>query len=126
MHRALTILLHVRNAQSTLADTAEQVLDMAAEVSERFEVLIIDDASTDATIEVARELCRRYPQVRLVRHRKPVGAEAAVRLASAQIRGEVLCARGDRRPTLQPAFAKARPARPNYLGRVRSFTSEDW
>jgi glycosyltransferase involved in cell wall biosynthesis len=124
LQRALTILLPVRNAQSTLADTVRRVLDMAADVSERFEVLIIDDASSDATSEVAHDLCRHYPQIRLLRNRKPLGEDDAVRLVLAQARGEVVCVRGGLPTAFEAISLKAPPARPNFLDRARAFVRE--
>ena len=50
MNRSLTVLLPVRDAQSTLAATVAQVLEMASDLNERFELLIIDDGSSDATM----------------------------------------------------------------------------
>jgi hypothetical protein len=124
LKRALTILLPVRNAQSTLADTVGRVLDMAADVSEQFEILIIDDASADATNEVAHDLCRHYPQIRLLRHKKPLGEDAAVRAISAQIRGEVVCVRDAQPLTFETIPLKAPPSRPNFLHRSRTFVRE--
>lgn len=150
MQRPLTILLPVRNVQSTLADTVGQVLDLAADTSERFEVLIIDDASTDATCEVVHELRSRYPQIRVISHKKPLGEEMALRLASSQIRGEVARVRPGRCPVLEPIFTgetreapldsddaswalsakaaaailKTPPARPNFLDRSRTFARD--
>jgi glycosyltransferase involved in cell wall biosynthesis len=124
LQRALTILLPVRNVQSTLADTVKRVLDMAADVSERFEVLIIDDASSDATSEVAHELCRHYPQIRLLRHKKPLGEDAAVRSVLVQTRGEVVCVRGGQTPAFESISLKAPPSRPNFLDRTRTFARE--
>jgi glycosyltransferase involved in cell wall biosynthesis len=149
LQRPLTILLPVRNAQSTLADTVGQLLDLAADMSERFEILIIDDASTDATSEVVHDLRTRYPQIRIITCKKPLGEEAAVRLVSAQIRGEVARVRPGRHLVLEPIFAsdnadtplvavascdisakagpdslKTPPARPNFLGRSRNFARD--
>ncbi len=97
---------------------------MAADVSERFEVLIIDDASSDATSEVAHDLCRNYPQIRLLRHKKPMGEDAAVRSISAQIRGEVVCVREGQPSAFESVSLNAPPARPNFLGRARTLARE--
>jgi hypothetical protein len=48
-------------------------------LTHRFEVLVVDDASSDHTVELARELACQYPQLRLIRHRQPLGADAAVK-----------------------------------------------
>ena len=124
LNRSLTVLLPVRDAQSTLASTVTQVLDMASDLSELFELLIIDDGSTDATMEVARELSRRYPQIRTVRHSQPLGEESALRAAFAQSRGDVVLVRGQRRLTFERLAWSSQPVRPNYLSRTRTFARE--
>jgi len=124
LKRALTILLPVRNAESTLVDSVVKVLDAAADTGEKFTVLIIDDASIDSTSELAYDLCRRYPQVRTLRLRRPVGEDAALRWALAQTRGEVVCVRAGCPPIFEPISAKTPLARPNYLDRAKTLASE--
>src|SRR5271157_3259464 len=119
LNRSLTVVLPVRDAQSTLAATVTQVLEMASDLSERFELLIIDDGSSDATSEVALELSRHYPQVRTLRHNKPLGEEAALRAAFAQSPGDVIFVRGQQRLTFERLSWASQPVRPNYLGRSR-------
>jgi cellulose synthase/poly-beta-1,6-N-acetylglucosamine synthase-like glycosyltransferase len=115
---SFTILLPVQDVQATLADTVAEVLEMASDIRGRFELLIIDDGSTDATGEVADELCRHYPQVRVIHHGRPLGREAALRSGLSQSRGQVLIVRGDRRPVFERIHPAGAPARPNYLGRA--------
>lgn len=90
MERSLTVLLPVHNAQSTLGDTVLEILEVVSDLTERFEVVIIDDGSADATSEVAHELTERYPQVRAVRHGKSLGREAAIRTGVQQSSGEII------------------------------------
>ena len=124
MNRSLTVLLPVRDVQSTLAATVAQVLEMASDLNERFELLIIDDGSSDATNEVAQELSRHYPQIRMIRHDKPLGEEAALRSGLAQSRGDVVFVRGGPRPTFERISWASQPVRPNYLGRARTLARE--
>ncbi len=124
LNRSLTVLLPVRDAQSTLAATVTEILEMASDLSERFELLIIDDGSSDATSEIAHELSRRYPQIRTLRHDKPLGEEAALRAGLAQSRGDVVFVRGGQRPSFERLSWASQPVRPNYLGRARTFARE--
>ena len=124
MNRSLTILLPVRDAQSTLAATVTEILEMASDLSECFELLIIDDGSTDATSDVARELSRHYPQIRTLRHAKPLGQDAALRAGLSQSRGDVVAARGGKPPSFERLSWSSQPVRPNYLGRTRTFARE--
>ena len=128
MQRSLSVLLPVKNAQSTLNNAVHEILDVMTDSGDRFEVLIIDDGSTDATSEVAHELTRHYPQIRLVRHGKSRGRDAAIRSGLERSQGEVVMLRDDElgfsileRPSRTPSNASSRPARPNYLSRVKKF-----
>lgn len=67
MKPSLCVLLPVRNVQSALADQVSHLLEVVAEITTSFELLIVDNASTDATYEVASDLSRSYPQVSLLR-----------------------------------------------------------
>ena len=75
---SISVILPVRNAQATLLQEVSQMLDVLPDVAARFELILVDDASTDRTEEVACELTRTYPQVRFVRHHDSRGNRAAV------------------------------------------------
>jgi len=90
VHRSVTVLLPVYNAQSTLLGRAIRALDMASELGEQFELVIVDDGSTDYTSEVAFELARDYPQIHAVRHGRRLGREAAIRSGLERSHGEVV------------------------------------
>ena len=88
VQRLLSVLLPVKDAQATLAASVHEILDVATDSGEQFELLIIDDGSTDATSEVAHELTRHYPQIRVVRHGTSLGREAAIRTGLQRSQGE--------------------------------------
>ncbi len=126
--RSLSVLLPVRNAQATLNSAVHEILDVMTDSGDRFEVVIIDDGSSDATSEVAHDLSRHYPQIRFVRHGISRGREAAIRTGLERSRGEVVMLRDDQsgfsileRPGRASGHVSSRPARPNYLSRVKAF-----
>lgn len=143
MERSLTILLPVRNNQAALAASVQRLLDALAEQPGQFELIVIDDGSTDATIEVADELARKYPQVSALRHAYPLGQEAAIQTGLQLATGDLVLVhdrggmrRIDRESPLtgprslgDPALranrsnsARRRASRPNYRSRSQNRT----
>ncbi|MDZ7616746.1 MAG: glycosyltransferase [Patescibacteria group bacterium] len=90
MERSLSLLLPVRDAQATLSQTVHRILEVASELTDQLELVIIDDGSTDATSEVAAELERNYPQVRSVRHGTPRGERESLQSGLRVSRGKVV------------------------------------
>ena len=120
MDRSLTILLPVENAQSSLSRTVVELVEVAAELTSRFELLIIDDGSIDETEEVAHSLAQNYPQVRSFSHRTPRGYAAAIQTGLRAASGEVVLAREKncRAPCDQIHLLwKATESHPMILGR---------
>lgn len=90
----LSILLPVRNAQAILQTNVQRLLDVLPELSGRFEVLIVDDGSTDATCEIADELARAFPQIKVARQTIAIGWAASVAKHASQATGEFLMIHG--------------------------------
>jgi cellulose synthase/poly-beta-1,6-N-acetylglucosamine synthase-like glycosyltransferase len=76
---SVSIFVPVCNAQSDLETQVERILDLLPEVTSQFDVLIIDDGSTDETAEIARNLAARYPQVEAIRLETSLGVDEAIR-----------------------------------------------
>jgi cellulose synthase/poly-beta-1,6-N-acetylglucosamine synthase-like glycosyltransferase len=90
VERSLSVLLPVRNVQSILAATVAELLEIVGDLTRDFEVLILDDGSIDATIEVADELGVMYPQVVTQRHAAPLGRTASLQSGLARTSGDTL------------------------------------
>jgi hypothetical protein len=87
---SLSLLLPVHNSQSTLHAAVQRVVEILPDLTNRFEVLITDDGSTDATCEVAYDLARDFPQIRVSRHARSIGWAATVAEKVAEARGDFL------------------------------------
>jgi glycosyltransferase involved in cell wall biosynthesis len=87
---SLSIVLPVHNAEKTLAVKVAQLLDILPDLTTNFEILVINDGSTDHTDEVAYEIAREYPQVQVTRHEKRLGQRGVIETGLAETSGEIL------------------------------------
>jgi glycosyltransferase involved in cell wall biosynthesis len=88
LSRSLSLILPVFNSQSSLSATLAELLDLLPELTSRFEVQLIDDGSLDTTMELAAELVRQYPQVRLLAHPAKLGMRICVETGMRHSAGE--------------------------------------
>lgn len=70
----LTVVVPARNAASTIGEQLAALVEQAP--AEHAEIIVVDNASTDATAAVVEQFRRRAPFVRLIRCEVP-GANAA-------------------------------------------------
>lgn len=80
-----SIVIPAYNAADTIGRAVASAL---AQTESRIEVLVVDDASTDATAATAASLAARDPRVRLVRHSVNRGPAAARNCGLAHARGD--------------------------------------
>jgi glycosyltransferase involved in cell wall biosynthesis len=132
VQRSLSVLLPVKNAQATLNRSVHEILEVMTDSSERFELLIIDDGSTDATGEVAQELTRHYPQIKVIHQGQSRGREAAIRTGLERSKGDLVMLRDDERgfcllerPSRASGTTSSRPSKPNYLSRLKKFALDE-
>ncbi|HSJ00708.1 MAG TPA: glycosyltransferase, partial [Patescibacteria group bacterium] len=72
----VSLVLPARNEAAVIAATVRALADQrygAADGTHDFELLVVDDASTDATEQIAREAAGASPQVAVVRREAPAG-----------------------------------------------------
>jgi glycosyltransferase involved in cell wall biosynthesis len=85
---SLSIALPAYNEESTLEATVREAVAEGRALGDAFEVLIVDDGSTDDTPEVAARLADELDEVRVHRHAVNRGFAGAMRSCVGQSRGE--------------------------------------
>jgi glycosyltransferase involved in cell wall biosynthesis len=75
----LSVVLPCFNQEDTLEHAISSAADAAARASDRYEVIVVDDGSTDGTLRIASELARRDRHVRVLVHARTRGRGARVR-----------------------------------------------
>jgi len=104
--QTLSVVLPVHNAERHLAERVNDLLDVLPDLAPQFEVLIVDDGSTDHTPEVADDLARRYPQVRVARHQQRRGLEASAKTGVSHTTGEMVIVHAGSQPVNATQFEK--------------------
>jgi glycosyltransferase involved in cell wall biosynthesis len=75
--RSLSVIVTAMNEEGNLRPTVESVLSVVAGKPWDYEVLIIDDGSTDRTAEVAEELAASDSRIKVHRHPRNLGLDRA-------------------------------------------------
>lgn len=79
MKEGLSVLMPVYNEGAALAQSVRQVSEYLASREYDFEFVIVDDASTDDTLEIGRRLTRESPRVKLLEHPENQGPCSGLR-----------------------------------------------
>ena len=75
----LSVFFPAYNDSGTIASLVITALKTARRLTDNFEVIIVNDGSADRTAEIADELARAYPEVRVVHHERNRGYGGALR-----------------------------------------------
>ena len=91
MEQQISIVLPAYNEEESLPVAVRRALEVVPELASDFEIVIVDDGSTDGTREVALELIREFhPTVRLAAHPENRGYGAALRTGFALARFDLV------------------------------------
>jgi len=74
----LSVFFPAYNDSGTIASMVIRAVQAASELTPDYEVIVVNDGSTDATAQIADELARTYPNVRVVHHPKNRGYGGAL------------------------------------------------
>ena len=74
----LTVFFPAYNDSGTIASMVIRAVQAASALTPDYEVIIVNDGSADATAQIADELARTYPNVRVVHHPKNCGYGGAL------------------------------------------------
>jgi len=92
MARSVSCTILAYNEERTLEQAVRDVHDGLAAFGDReFEIILVDDGSTDRTVEIAEELEKRYPALRLIRHGRNLGPGSAILTGIRNSKNDVIC-----------------------------------
>jgi len=87
----VSIVIPVYNEEGILSASLSDLREKLADVGFTYEVIIAENGSTDETVRIAREVCERHPQIRLLQVNEP-NYGLALKTGILEARGEfVIC-----------------------------------
>ena len=84
-----TVIVPVRNEEAHIGRTLRQAFE-SEYPRDRLQVIVVNDASTDRSLEVIQETRRKYPELVVVNLEKAAGKRHAMATGSALATGEVI------------------------------------
>jgi glycosyltransferase involved in cell wall biosynthesis len=86
----LSIIVPAYNEASAIAGNVAAISRAAAEIADKYEIIISDDGSADGTYQAALEMARKDSHVKVVETRPNAGKGWALRKGAAVARGEFI------------------------------------
>ncbi len=85
-----SIVLPVYDEEENLMPLAEGIVSVMNDITDSYEVILVDDGSSDGSKKVLKELCDRYPSFRCLMFHQNCGQTAAFDAGFKNARGKVI------------------------------------
>ncbi|MEO8069771.1 MAG: glycosyltransferase family 2 protein [Acidobacteriota bacterium] len=86
----LSVFFPAYNDAGTIASLVIAARQAAQQLTSDFEIIVVNDGSADGTGEIADELARTYPEVRVVHHTRNRGYGGALRTGFSEARKDIV------------------------------------
>lgn len=73
----ISIVIPAYNEQDNIAGIVHESLQTLQHTTRHFEIIVVDDCSTDDTATVLNDLCTEIPQLRVIRNARNIGCHPA-------------------------------------------------
>lgn len=90
MHE-VSIVIPARDEAASIGALVDEIFQVLRNRLPRFEVIVVDDGSSDATVEVLADRMSREPDLRVVRHPIAAGQSAAIHSGVLSARAGIIC-----------------------------------
>lgn len=86
----LSVVIPMYNEQDNVVETVSQVSEALSQFEDSWEILLVNDGSTDNTLQIAQDLAKRHPWLRVVSYPVNAGRGKALRTGFAHALGDII------------------------------------
>jgi glycosyltransferase involved in cell wall biosynthesis len=86
----LSIVIPVYNEEENIPKLYEELKEVLEKLGKEYEIIFVDDGSTDRTYQILQELARKDPHVKVIRFRRNYGQTAAMYAGFQYAQGDVI------------------------------------
>jgi len=90
IHIEMSIVIPVFNETENIKPLIIKLSEVLDKTGKNYEIIMVDDGSTDNSFEVMRELCESYKNLRIIRFRRNFGQTAAFSAGFDLARGDIV------------------------------------
>jgi len=101
----ISVIIPVYNGKETISKTLDSLLNQTYPKN-KYEIIIVDDESTDGTPELVKKYVKKYPKLIRFYRQKHKGPAAARNLGAKKVKGEILLFTRTRQKGLIAKFAQ--------------------
>ncbi|KKS88435.1 MAG: glycosyltransferase [Microgenomates group bacterium GW2011_GWC1_43_11] len=76
---SLTIAIPAYNEEGSIGRVIERAMNAGRSLASDYEILVVDDGSTDGTEKIARQFAKKNARITIIRHRHNLGFSGAIK-----------------------------------------------
>lgn len=86
----ISVVIPVKNEEKTLTKLYQQIIAVSEPLQESFEIIFIDDGSSDSSFEILKSLSQKDNRVQVIKFRRNFGKSAALMAGFRKAQGEIV------------------------------------
>lgn len=88
MNPEYSVVIPILNEEESIGELIAQIVDTFTKLKAKYEIIFIDDGSTDSTLDLLKKHSRKNTAIRIFSFRRNLGKSTALTLAFQKVKGE--------------------------------------